>query len=217
MNASNEKPGAAPSLRAGDENDSEPPGYSSISSLLHLQYIANAHKQMISSLETRPPEVKICRVETGWACSVFDFVDVDFLLNADYTSRRLLLDGDTVTILSLVKTTKALPSWVTGPEVSPYQDLLGPQKETFYTDALMSQLGASNTPEPQNAAQESTSHTEILTNLLQAIRTGNDDPVLDMIRQNASLDAIAANLRDAKARIWNQPQWNDPLSLNASF
>lgn len=48
----------------------------------------------------------------------------------------------------------------------------------------------------KRALEELASHKDILTSLLRAIRTGNDDQVLDLIRQNASLDAIAASLRD---------------------
>ena len=44
--------------------------------------------------------------------------------------------------------------------------------------------------------EELTSHKDILTSLLRAIRLGNDDHVLEQIRQNASLESIAACLRD---------------------
>jgi hypothetical protein len=208
VNASNERPGAAPSSRAGDENDSEPLVYSTMSSAVTVHDFANAHKQMILSLETASPKLKIRRLETDCGNSVSDFVDADFFLTPDSTARRLLLHGNTVTILSLVRTMRTLPSWVTSPVVSSFQGMPRRQRESFYTTMLLRELRASKTPEPHRAAQESTSHTEILTNLLQAIRTGNDDRVFDMIRQNASLDAIAANLRDAmgsKARGWNPP------------
>jgi hypothetical protein len=48
----------------------------------------------------------------------------------------------------------------------------------------------------KRAIEELTSHKDILTSLLRVIRSGNDDLVLEQIRQNASLELIATSLRD---------------------